>query len=125
MSPNVLKTYLADFHGMTASLHRRNHAEGARFTALCVDCHGVHDIKKVKDPDSRVIRANLVRTCRKCHPGASETFPAAWLSHYEPSPAKAPLVYGVRVFYRAFIPFVIGGLVLQMGLHLRRFWGRR
>lgn len=121
MSPNVLQTYLADFHGMTASLHGRKRADGARFTAVCVDCHGVHDIRRVKDPESSVIRANLVKTCRRCHAGASESFPAAWLSHYEPSPAKAPLVYGVKVFYRAFIPFVIGGLVLQMGLHLWRF----
>jgi hypothetical protein len=90
-----------------------------------VDCHGVHDIKRVKDPDSRVIRANLVKTCQQCHPGASQTFPAAWLSHYEPSPTKAPLVYAVKVFYRLFIPFVIGGLVLQVGLSLWRFWGSR
>jgi hypothetical protein len=32
-------------------------------------------------------------------------------------------VYGVQVFYRAFIPYVIGGLVLQVGLHLRH-WRR-
>jgi hypothetical protein len=122
MSDKVLQTYLADFHGMTASLHSRKNTDGTRFTALCVDCHGVHDIKRVKDPDSHVIRANLVKTCQKCHAGAGPTFPAAWLSHYEPSPAKAPLVYGVKVFYRVFIPFVIGGLLLQMGLHLWRFW---
>lgn len=124
MSSKVLQTYLADFHGMTASLHGRKRGAEARFTAVCVDCHGVHDIKKVKDPDSKVVRANLVKTCARCHPGAGERFPAAWLSHYEPSPDKAPVVYGVKVFYRAFIPFVIGGLVLQMGLHLRRFWRR-
>jgi predicted CXXCH cytochrome family protein len=122
MSDKVLQTYLADFHGMTASLHGKEHAEDARFTALCVDCHGVHDIKRVEDPDSRVVRANLVETCQTCHPGASQTFPAAWLSHYEPSPTKAPLVYAVKVFYGVFIPFVIGGLVLQVGLNLRRFW---
>jgi hypothetical protein len=28
----------------------------------------------------------------------------------------------VKVFYTAFIPFVIGGLVLQVGLSLWRFW---
>jgi hypothetical protein len=121
MSDKVLQTYLADFHGVTASLHETKRAEGARFTAVCVDCHGVHDIKKVTDPDSRVIRANLVKTCQRCHPGASPAFPAAWLSHYEPSPTKAPVVFGVKVFYRAFIPFVIGGLVLQVGLHLNSF----
>ncbi len=122
MSDKVLQTYLADFHGVTASLHGRKTSTGARFTALCIDCHGVHDIKQVKDPRSSVVRANLAKTCRKCHEGAGESFPAAWLSHYEPSPRKAPLVYGVKVFYSTFIPFVIGGLVLQIGLHVRRFW---
>ena len=121
MSDKVLQTYLGDFHGMTASLHGRSGGGSDHFTAVCVDCHGVHDIKRVRDPDSRVIRANLVKTCETCHPGAGPTFPAAWLSHYEPSLEKAPLVYAVKVFYRAFIPFVIGGLVLQVGLNLRRF----
>src|SRR5450432_400580 len=67
MSDKVLQTYLNDFHGMTASLHGQKRGEGTRFTALCIDCHGVHDIKRVKDPESRVIRANLVKTCQKCH----------------------------------------------------------
>ena len=31
------------------------------------------------------------------------------------------MVYVVKTFYRVFIPFVIGGLVLQMGLTLWRF----
>ena len=100
-----------------ASVHGRALLDGNPDVPACTDCHRAHDIK---DPQSTVIRANLVRTCRKCHAGAGESFPAAWLSHYEPSPSKAPLVYGVRVFYRAFIPFVIGGLVLQMGLHVLR-----
>ncbi len=30
------------------------------------------------------------------------------------------LVYGVGVFYKIFIPFIIGGLVLQILLHLWR-----
>ena len=60
-------TYLADFHGMTASLHEGKSTGRTRFTARCIDCHGVHDIKRVKEPDSRVIRANLVKTCQACH----------------------------------------------------------
>jgi hypothetical protein len=119
LSTNVVKTYLADFHGMSASLRKSGGGDG-KLTALCTDCHGIHDIASVKDPDSPAMRANLTRTCGKCHEGASETFPAAWLSHYEPSWSKAPLVYAVKVFYAGFIPFVIGGLVLQILLHLWR-----
>jgi nitrate/TMAO reductase-like tetraheme cytochrome c subunit len=119
LSTRVLKTYVADFHGMSASLSRAERAGEARLTALCTDCHGVHDIARVDDPGSRVVKANLVKTCRRCHEGATDGFPAAWLSHYEPSWKRAPLVWMVQAFYRVFIPFVIGGLVLQIVLH---FW---
>lgn len=120
LSTNVLSTYLADFHGTTASFGEGRAPGSERVAALCVDCHGIHDITKVKDPGSRVLQANLVKTCRKCHQGASESFPAAWLSHYEPSWERAPLVYVVKLFYKILIPFIVGGLVLQVLLHLWR-----
>ncbi len=120
LSTAVLRTYLSDFHGMTASLSHAADSGDKRVTALCTDCHGVHDIAKVTDPGSGVLRANLARTCSRCHPGATASFPAAWLSHYEPSWKKAPLVYGVKMFYAVLIPFMIGGLVLQIVLHLWR-----
>jgi len=121
LSTNVLQTYVDDFHGMTASLQRNESVSTTReFAAICTDCHGVHDIQKTDDPDSKVMRANLVKTCQQCHTGATENFPAAWLSHYEPSWEHAPLVYGVRLFYAFIIPFIMGGLVLQILLHLWR-----
>ncbi len=119
LSTKVLQTYLADFHGTTASL-QSSQKSAVPLTALCTDCHGVHDITKVKDPNSRVMQKNLLKTCRKCHAGATENFPAAWLSHYEPSFSKTPLVYGVKLFYMVLIPFMIGGLALQVILHLWR-----
>ncbi len=122
LSTAVVKTYVADFHGKTASLRSGQSDAGgnAAFVALCTDCHGVHDITKASEPGSTVIQANLQKTCQKCHPGASRNFSAAWLSHYEPTLRKAPAVYGVKVFYAMFIPFVIGGLALQVLLHLWR-----
>lgn len=120
LSTSVLQSYLTDFHGMTASLSKNTAQGDARVTAVCVDCHGVHDIAKVDSPDSPVLKANLVKTCRNCHPGATESFPGAWLSHFEPTWQRAPLVYATKLFYKIFIPFVIGGLVLQILLHLWR-----
>jgi predicted CXXCH cytochrome family protein len=120
LSTAVHRTYLADFHGMTASVRRGDHGEAAPVVARCTDCHGVHDITKVDAPDSPVLKANLVKTCRQCHADATENFPGAWLSHYEPSWSKAPLVYAVSLAYRVLIPFMIGGLVLQILLHLWR-----
>jgi hypothetical protein len=115
-----MQTYLADFHGTTASLQRKKAGEDAKVVALCTDCHGVHDITRVDAANSAVVKANLARTCRRCHPGASENFSSAWLSHYEPSLRRTPLVYTVRIAYMILIPFMIGGLALQILVHLWR-----
>jgi predicted CXXCH cytochrome family protein len=121
LSTKVVDTYLADFHGMAASLqHGKKKGPGVRLAAVCTDCHGVHDIQKSKDPGSSVMSANLQKTCARCHQGASASFPKAWLSHYEPTPQKAPIVWGVMLFYKLMIPFMVGGLVLQIALHLWR-----
>ncbi|MGZ6143140.1 MAG: cytochrome c3 family protein [Myxococcales bacterium] len=119
LSTKVLTTYLSDFHGTTVALEQNK--KGANpVVALCTDCHGVHDITKASDPNSPVLKANLLNTCKKCHPDATASFPASWLSHYEPSLSKAPLVYLVKLFYSLLIPFMIGGLALQIILHLWR-----
>jgi predicted CXXCH cytochrome family protein len=120
ISTAVLTTYLADFHGMVASLYRSEKANPTELTATCTDCHGVHDITRVEGAGSRVIKANLLKTCQQCHPGATANFPSAWLGHYEPSLHHARLVYAVKVFYMILIPFMIGGLLLQILLHLWR-----
>lgn len=119
LSTAVLSSYLSDFHGATTVLQKSESVERP-VVALCSDCHGVHDITKVDDPNSRVIQGNLVKTCRKCHPDATDNFPGAWLSHYEPTLEKAPLVWAVRWLYKILIPFMIGSLLLQIVLHVWR-----
>jgi predicted CXXCH cytochrome family protein len=126
LSTAVLSTYLADFHGKTSALrqHQGTTPTGA-VVARCTDCHGVHDIEKADDPSSPVMKSNLQKTCQKCHEDANANFPDAWLSHYEPSLTKAPVVYGVKVAYALLIPFMIGGLGLQILLHLWRLMVNR
>ncbi len=120
LSTNVYRSYLDDFHGRSASLYSGQKKAPQRIVAVCIDCHGVHDIARVNDAGSMVLKKNLQTTCRKCHPGAPPNFPAAWLSHYEPSPKKAPLVWATALFYKILIPLMIGGLALQVLLHLWR-----
>jgi hypothetical protein len=69
---------------------------------------------------AEAMKASVARACEKCHTGASVAFPAAWLSHYEPSLQHAPLVFLVNLFYKIFIPFVVIGLVLHVVLDLYR-----
>ena len=120
ISATVAQTYLADFHGVTASLARGASAPAQQVVVTCIDCHGVHDITSPRLRGAEAMKASVAAVCAKCHAGASPDFPAAWLSHWEPSLRHAPLVYLVQVFYKIFIPFIVIGLVLQVLLHLYR-----
>jgi hypothetical protein len=93
----------------------------ARPIAVCTDCHGTHNIISTRDTDSAVVKANLRKRCQECHKEASKNFPDAWLSHYEPSMKKAPLVFFVNLVYEIFMPFMITGLFLQIALHVWRY----
>lgn len=126
LSTAVLSTYLADFHGKTSALRQhQGTTPTGNVVARCTDCHGVHDIERADDPKSPVMKANLQKTCQKCHADANANFPDAWLSHYEPSLKKAPVVYAVKLGYMVLIPFMIGGLGLQILLHLWRLMVNR
>lgn len=113
ISTHVLDTYIADFHGTTVTLFEKQSPGQVTNKPVCVDCHGVHNISSADDPQKGLqVKANLLTTCQKCHPDATANFPESWLSHYEPSPEKNPLVYYVNLFYQFFIPVVVGGMVL-------------
>jgi hypothetical protein len=113
LSTAVLDTYVADFHGTTVTLFERTHPDEPTNKAVCYDCHGIHDIAAVDDPVKGLqIQENMLISCQRCHPDASENFPASWMSHYIPDPQRTPLVYYVRLFYMIFIPAVLGGMGL-------------
>jgi len=61
------------------------------------------------------VKANLLATCQKCHPAATENFPDSWLSHYIPARDRAPVVYWARLAYNILIPGVVGGMALFVG----------
>ncbi len=53
--------YWSSVHGQ-----RLINANDAR-VAVCSDCHGVHDIKKVSDPTSKTFALNIPQLCAGCH----------------------------------------------------------
>lgn len=112
VSTDVFDTYVADFHGTTVILFEETAPDQETNKPVCIDCHGVHTMREVNDPESQVIKANLLTTCQKCHPDADENFPSSWLSHYQPSREHSPLVFWVNLFYKIFIPGVIGGMLI-------------
>ncbi len=114
VSTAVIKTYLQDFHGKTGTLIGRQGRDMKVDKAVCADCHGAHNVRSVEALEPEAMKVNLVGMCAKCHEGATQNFPSAWLSHYEPSLDKAPLVFLVRSFYWIMIPFTIIGLLVHI-----------
>jgi len=111
ISTAVLNTYVADFHGTTVTLFEKTTPDQVTNKPVCFDCHGVHDIKRVDDPVYGFqMKQNILVACQRCHPDANPNFPDAWMSHYIPSPTHYPIVYYVNLFYKFFIPFVIGSM---------------
>ena len=58
---DALAAYRTSHHGK--ALFDKNDADAA----TCIDCHGVHDVRRVKDPASPSFRTNVPATCGKCH----------------------------------------------------------
>ena len=112
ISTHVFDTYVSDFHGTTVTVFEKISPDQETNKPVCIDCHGVHNMKKHDDPESQVMKDNLLKTCQKCHPDASQNFPNSWLGHYEPSLDKYPLLYFVNLFYFIVIPVTIGGMIL-------------
>jgi formate dehydrogenase gamma subunit len=48
--------------------------DGLMVSATCISCHGNHDMRSKTDSKSTVYRANLPKTCGKCHEGMSEQY---------------------------------------------------
>jgi predicted CXXCH cytochrome family protein len=114
ISTQVLNTYVSDFHGSTVTLFQQVSPNTPTNKPVCTDCHGVHNISKVDNPATGIaIKQNLLPKCQRCHPNVTTaSFTDAWMSHYVASPDRFPLVYYVNLFYKFFIPAVIGGMLV-------------
>lgn len=127
ISTDVIDTYVSDFHGTTVTLFEKTDPDLPTNKPVCTDCHGIHDIKSVDDPETGIaLKENLLVKCQRCHPDATINFPDSWMSHYIASPENFPLVYYVNLFYKIMIPAVIGGMILYVLTDIyRRFIARK
>jgi nitrate/TMAO reductase-like tetraheme cytochrome c subunit len=126
LSTNILNTYVADFHGTTVTLFEKNSPDQPTNKPVCTDCHGIHDISKVDNPQTGIaLKNNLLIKCQRCHPDATANFPDAWMSHYVAGPDKFQLVYYVNLFYKFFIPAVLGGMAVFVVTDFVRRWIER
>lgn len=116
ISSQRVKSYEESYHGLAK---RRGSVEAAN----CASCHGVHNILPASDPKSTINKANLPKTCGKCHPGADRQFTTGKI-HLEEQPATGffpgkPGMNGdyvlrvVKLIYVPLILLTLGGMALH------------
>ncbi len=99
-------TYGDTFHAQVSAL-------GYKQTARCWDCHDFHDILPASDPKSTVARANLVKTCGKCHADANASF-VGYDPHADAHNAKKyPLLHAAAIFMNLLLAGVLGFFALH------------
>lgn len=108
-------TFFESYHGMAAKM-------GSPNAANCASCHGFHNILPASDPRSMVNKANLVKTCQKCHANANEKFSLGTIhaDKNDQSGLGAKVDHWVRSIYLTMIFAVIGGMLVHNLLILRK-----
>ena len=90
-----LTHYRDTYHGKAMALGKPNVASDV---AACYDCHGHHDVLPPSDPKSRLSKANILGTCKQCHPQAKVGF-TEYKPHANPLDGKNyPLLHGTFLF---------------------------
>ena len=120
MSTKNANSYMDSYHGR-ASKH------GDNKVALCVDCHNVHKILPKDHPESSINKNNIVNTCKKCHPEATDVFANSY-SHTTQEKNSANIESIVKKVYFWLIVIVIGWmfvhnmliLIYEMQLRFRK-----
>lgn len=109
-----LSTYRDTFHSQLGSLG------GYVETARCWDCHGAHEIYSSTDPRSPVAKANLVKTCGRCHSGANISF-VQYQPHANAHDRRLnPALFFVRLFMNLLLASVLTFFVIHTILWLIR-----
>lgn len=120
LSSDVYSIYKTSWHGVDVSVYKAKWPTIWHDSAVCTDCHGIHDIGKPSDPNSMVSPQNLLSTCQKCHPGAGPNWTGAWTGHNKISLERTPILFYVDAFYSSFSPFVLWVCVIYVLLQIIR-----
>jgi cytochrome b subunit of formate dehydrogenase len=102
--------YRDTYHGKAMALGKPNVASDV---AACYDCHGHHDVLPPSNPKSRLSEANILGTCKQCHPKANKGF-TEYKPHANPLDRKNyPVLHGVFLFMTA----LLVGVFVFFGAH--------
>jgi hypothetical protein len=106
-------TYKDTFHAQVSAL-------GYTEVAHCWDCHGPHDVLPASDPRSPVNKANLVKTCGRCHKNANTKF-VSYEPHANAQDFQAnPALYSIRMFMDLLLWSVLGFFAIHTILWFMR-----
>ncbi|MCS7089132.1 MAG: cytochrome b/b6 domain-containing protein [Verrucomicrobiota bacterium] len=113
-----VETFFLSYHGLAAQY-------GLPVAANCGSCHGTHNVLPSSDARSTIHPDNLIHTCGRCHPGATEKFVRAPV-HIDvrgvrggPDPGSRINWY-VRRVYWCLITVTVGFMLIHNGLMFRR-----
>ncbi|MFZ5882218.1 MAG: cytochrome c3 family protein [Chloroflexota bacterium] len=120
LSADVYSIYKRSWHGVDVSVYKAKWPTIWHDSAVCSDCHGIHDIRSTDDPQSRVNPNNLLATCQQCHPDAGPNWTDAWTGHNEISLERTPFLFYVDRFYKLFVPFVLWVCIIYVVLQIVR-----
>ncbi|HWX22565.1 MAG TPA: cytochrome b/b6 domain-containing protein [Candidatus Binatia bacterium] len=111
-----VKTFFESYHGLAAQY-------GSTLAANCASCHGVHKILPSADPRSTIYRTNLVVTCGKCHPGATENFAQSKV-HVNAAAAASGDGMGEKINWwvrRVYLVLIVGTIGFMLAHNLLLF----
>jgi cytochrome c551/c552/cytochrome b subunit of formate dehydrogenase len=74
ITKNCGTCHAASYESYRDTYHGQVHTLGYAYTAKCYDCHGSHTVQRVSDPSSSVHPDNRLKTCQRCHAGATAGF---------------------------------------------------
>ena len=117
---DVYSIYQLSWHGVDVSVYQARWPGIEHNSAVCTDCHGIHNIRQTSDPLSSVNPDNLLATCQECHPGAGANWTGAWTGHNQISLEKTPVLFYTESFYTSFTPFVLWLSVIYVVLQIVR-----
>jgi predicted CXXCH cytochrome family protein len=120
LDADVYDLYNLSWHGVDISVYKTRWPTLWHNSAVCTDCHGVHNIHKTTDPNSTVNPDNLLATCQKCHPDAGPNWTDAWVGHNRIDRSRTPFLYYTEIFYSYFVPLVLWGSILYVILQIIR-----
>ncbi len=111
LASQSFQTFSDSYHGLAAR-------GGAVEVVNCASCHSAHAIKSHLDPTSTINKANLVRTCGECHPGANTRFTVGSVHVNPASEAQSQdgsqrVLHLIATLYLWMIGVVVGGMALH------------